>query len=577
MPEFDYVIVGAGAAGCVLASRLSEDPKARVALIEAGPDRNAKKMLVKMPLAMVTFMAPALAFLGGPKFMSWFESEPEPGLQGRRIALPRGKGVGGSTNVNGQIFVRGQREDFDHWRDLGCKGWGYDDLLPYFKKLERFELLADPKSGRHVRLGGQPLAAQVDKKFHGTEGPLNIAPPRIVNPLTNTYLEAARLAGYPLNPDFNGERQDGVGFYTFTQRNGERLTAERAYLDPVRHRPNLTVIPERQVTRVLMEGTRAVGIEWQNGEEKGEIRGGEIILSAGAFVSPHLLMLSGIGDAQELSRFGIPVVADLPGVGKNLQDHYDITLEYRIRTTAGYGISWRALPRNVLHVLDWIFRRRGLFASTTAEAGGFVSSRTDVGRPDGGRPDIQLFFCAAVANTQNAAGFTGHGFLVHATDLRPGSIGQLQLRSADPATKPSILFNVFRDQSTMATLREGVRIIRKIVAQAPFARHLEREVDPGPEVESDGAIDAFIREKVGTLFHPVGTCSMGVGPEAVVDPATLRVNGVEGLRVIDASIMPAIVSANTVAATYCLAEKGADLVKASAAATRAADKAEQPR
>ena len=557
MEEFDYVIVGAGAAGCVLANRLSEDQNVTVALVEAGPDRNARKALVRMPLAMITFMAPKLAFLGGPKFVQWFETEPEPGLQGRQIALPRGRGVGGSTNINGQIFIRGQREDFDRWRDLGNTGWGYEDLLPYFRKLERFEMLAEPGSARHVKLGGRPLAGLIDASFHGTDGPLNIAAPRIVNPMTTAYLEAAQLAGYPLNPDFNGEKQDGVGFYTFTQRGGERVTAERAYLDPVRHRPNLTVISGKPVTRILMEGTRAVGIAWQSADGEGHIRGRETILSAGSFVSPHLLLLSGIGPARELDRHGIPVVLDLPGVGENLQDHLDITLEFRTKTTAPYGISWKALPRNVLHVLDWLLRRRGLFATTTAESGGFVKTRPDVATPD-----IQLFFCAAVGNTQNAAGFTGHGFLMHATDLRPQSIGRLKLKSADPSEKPAIVFNFFRDASTMDALREGFRIIRRVVAQPPIARHLEREVDPGPEVESDGAIDAFIRRTVGTLFHPVGTCSMGTGPEAVVDPGSLRVHGTQGLRVVDASVMPSIVSANTVAATYCLAEKAADLIRA---------------
>lgn len=556
MGPFDYVIVGAGPAGCVLANRLTEDPAVRVALIEAGPDRNARKAIVRIPLAMVTFMAPALAFLGGPKFMSWFETEPEPGLQGRSIALPRGKGTGGSTNVNGQIFMRGQREDFDGWRDRGNPGWGYDDLLPYFRKLERFELLAEPRSGRHVRLGGRPLAEQIDPAFHGTDGPLNLAPPRSINPMAYAYLKAAQRAGYPLNADFNGARQNGVGFYIFTQRNGERVTAEGAYLDPVRHRPNLTVIPDTQVTKIVFDGTRATGVEWRRGGEAGTLTARETILAAGAFVSPHLLMLSGIGKARELAKHGIPPVRDLPGVGENLQDHLDVTLEYRASSTTPYGISWRALPRNVVHVLDWLFRKRGLFASTTAEAGGFVS--TD---PGSDRPDIQLFFCSGRANTQAASGFTGHGFLLHVCQLRPGSIGRVALKSADPSEQPSILFNFFRGESSMDVLRAGIRLGRKIMAQEPFGLHLDAEIDPGPEVESDGAIDAFIRERVGTLFHPVGTCAMGRGPEAVVDPETLRVHGVSGLRVVDASIMPAIVSANTVAATYCLAEKGADLIK----------------
>ncbi|RWD97937.1 GMC family oxidoreductase N-terminal domain-containing protein [Mesorhizobium sp.] len=556
MDPFDYVIVGAGPAGCVLANRLTEDPAVRVALIEAGPDHNARKAIVRIPLAMVTFMAPALAFLGGPKFMTWFTSEPEPGLQGRSMMLPRGKGTGGCTNINGQVFIRGQREDFDGWRDRGNPGWGFDDLLPYFRKLERFEPLAAPRSSRHVRLGPRPLADQVDPALHGTDGPVNIAPMRSVNKLAYAYIEAAQLAGYELNPDFNGPRQNGIGLYTFTQKNGERVTAESAYVDPVRHRPNLTIIGNTNVTKVVFDGSRATGVEWKRGAETGVIAAREIILSAGTFASPQLLMLSGIGKARELARHGIPLVQDLPGVGENLQDHLDITLEYRAKSITPYGISWKALPRNILHLFDWLLRKRGLLASTTADGGGFLS--TD---PNSERPDIQLFFCTGRANTQSASGFTGHGFLMHVCQLRPGSIGRVTLKSADSADQPSILYNFFRGESGMDVMRAGLRLARKIMAQQPFAPHLDAEVDPGPDVESDGAIDAFIRERVGTLFHPVGTCAMGLGAEAVVDPRTLRVHGVGGLRVIDASIMPAIVSANTVAATYCLAEKAADLIK----------------
>lgn len=540
MQPYDYVIVGAGAAGCVLANRLSADPNVRVALVEAGPDRNSRKAIIRMPLAMVTFMAPALAFLGGPKFMSWFTTDPEPGLQGRQIALPRGKGSGGSTNVNGQIYIRGQREDFDHWRDLGNPGWGYDDLLPYFRKLERFE--PDP-------------ANPVDPALHGSDGPLTIAPLRSVNPMARVYLQAAAQAGIPLNSDFNGATQAGAGLYTFTQRNGERVTAEGAYLDPIRHRPNLHILSERTVTKILFDGKRATGIAFDGATEQGTILGREVILSAGSFVSPHLLLLSGIGDTAQLQRHGITPVQHLPGVGENLQDHLDVTLEYRAKSTAPYGISWRALPRNVLHVLDWLFRRRGLFASTTGEGGAFLSTI-----PGEARPDIQLFFCTAVGNTQNAGGFTGHGFLMHVCQLRPGSIGRLSLTSADPRAKPSILYNFLRHDGAMDSLRSGIRLARNIIAQSPFAPHLDREVDPGPDEQSDGALDAFIRRSVGTLFHPVGTCAMGVGPDAVVDPANLRVHGVTGLRVVDASTMPTIVSGNTVAATYCIAEKAADLI-----------------
>ncbi|SCB18503.1 GMC family oxidoreductase [Rhizobium hainanense] len=557
MPDFDYIIVGGGAAGCVLANRLSEDSARRVCLVEAGMDRNARKAIVRIPLAMVTFMAPALAFLGGPKFMSWFETEPEPGLQGRSIALPRGRGTGGSTNVNGQIFIRGQREDFDHWRDLGNPGWGYNDLLPYFRKLERFEILSEPGSARHIRFGDTPLDRQIDPAYHGTSGPLNIAPLRSVNPMAEVFLEAAQRAGHPLNADFNGARQNGVGLYTFTQRNGERVTAEGAYLDPVRHRPNLTVMSETEVTRILFEGREATGIAFRRNGENGRLDAREVILSAGSFASPHLLMLSGIGNARELARHDIPVVADLPGVGENLQDHLDVTIEYRAKSIAPYGVSWRALPHNIGHVFNWIFNKRGLFSSTTGEGGGFIS--TD---PESERPDIQLFFCTGRANTQAASGFTGHGFLMHVCQLRPGSIGRVALKSADPGDKPSILYNFFRGDSTMDVLRKGIRLARKITAQTPFAPHLDAEIDPGPDTDSDGALDAFIRERVSTLFHPVGTCAMGRGERSVVDPATMRVHGVKGLRVVDASIMPSIVSANTVAATYCLAEKAADLIRA---------------
>jgi len=553
MADFDYVIVGAGPAGCVLANRLSEDPAVKVALLEAGPDRNSRHLLVRMPLAMVTFMAPALAWLGGPRFIDWFRSEPEPGLQGREMAMPRGHGVGGSSNINGQIYIRGQREDFDQWRDLGNAGWGYDDLLPWFRKLERFELLAEPGSGRHLTVAGRSLADGIDPGLHGTDGPLNIAPPRSVNPITRIYLQAAEAAGFALTPDFNGPKQNGVGFYHFTHRRGERQTAEGAYLNPVRHRPNLTVLANHRALRLVMEGKRAVAVDCG---DKGVVAGREVILSAGTFASPHLLMLSGIGKARDLARHGIKVVQDLPGVGENLQDHLDMTLEYKAKTTIPYGISWRSFPRNVLHVLDWLVRRRGLFASTTAEAGGFVSTVPGVERPD-----MQLFFCAGVANTQNAAGFTGHGFLLHVCQLRPGSIGRLALNSGDPTAKPSIIYNFFRGDSSIEPLRNGIRLARRIMAQPQFARHIAAEVSPGPDVESDGAIDGFIRAEVGTLFHPVGTCAMGVGPDAVVDPVNLRVHGIAGLRVVDASVMPVLISANTIAATYCLAEKAADLIK----------------
>lgn len=556
MEEFDYVIVGAGAAGCVLANRLSEDPDVRVALIESGTDRNSRKAIVRIPLAMVTFMAPSLAFFGGSKFMQWFKTEPEEGLDNRRIDLPRGRGTGGSTLVNGQIFIRGQREDYDQWRDLGAFGWGFDDLLPYFRKVERFEPLVDGASDAHLPALADREAQPIDPSYHGQSGSVNLAHIRSVNPLTKVFLKAAKLAGYRFNSDFNGSRQDGVGFYTFTQSKGERVTAESAYIDPIRKRPNLTILSGRQVTKVIMEGARAEGVTWRDLDgKKGETRGTEVILSAGSFVSPHLLMLSGIGNKTQLSAHEIPVVHDLPGVGENLQDHLDVSVEYRAKTYVAYAASLRALPQNILHVANWIFRRRGLFASTTADGGAFLSTTGSE------RPDIQLFFCTALANTQHAKGYSAHGFIMHICQLQPDSIGCLKLKSADPLDKPLIKYNFFQGKSTTRALREGVRITRKIFSQSPFVPHLGTELSPGVDAQDDSALDDFIRQNVGTLFHPVGTCAMGTGPMAVVDPGSMRVHGTSGLRVVDASVMPRIVSGNTVAATYCLAEKAADLIR----------------
>ena len=558
MSEFDYIIVGGGTAGCVLANRLTEDPNVEVAMVEQGPDGNSRKRLVRTPLGVASFFVPFLKFLGGAKLVDWHESAPEPGLQGRKIALPRGRAVGGSSTINGMLYVRGQREDYDHWRDLGNEGWGFDDLLPYFKKVETFEALKNPASTRHLKFGSRPISEQIDPAYHGTEGPVTVSPMRHANPLCPAFFDAAVAVGMPLNADYNGASQEGVGYYYYVNKDGYRASAESAYIDPIRDRRNLTIISDTKVLKITTEGNRATGIICSTAGERRELKARrEVILCTGSFISPQLLMLSGIGDAGQLKRHGIDLVQHLPGVGANLQDHVDTWVKYRAKSSTPYGISWKALPANIAHLFRWLLGRRGMLASTTSEAGGFFSTVAGVRRPN-----IQLFFNVTLGMVQDAASIFGHGWLVHVCDLRPHSSGHIRLKSADPYETPEILFNFFRGDSTMDALVAGIKRVREITAQAPFKKHFDQELVPGEDVTSDGALQAYIRQNCATLYHPVGTCRMGRGPMDVVDPATLKVHGMEGLRVIDASIMPEIVSANTMAATYCIAEKGADLIKA---------------
>lgn len=355
MTEFDYIVVGGGNAGCVLANRLSEDPTVSVAMVEQGRDHNTRNRLVRTPLGVASFFVPYLRFLGGGKLVDWYESAPEPGLQGRTIALPRGRAVGGSSTINGMIYVRGQREDYDNWRDLGNPGWGYEDLLPYFRKIETFEALRRPDSTRHLRFGAKPLSEQIDPFYHGLDGPLNISPIRHANPLCSTFFEAAQQAGLPLNPDYNGASQNGVGYYWYVNKDGYRHSAEGAYIDPVRGcRRNLSVLSETKALKILTQGRRAVGVQCDRAGTRIALRARrEVLLSAGSFISPQLLQLSGIGNGNDLRKHGIETVHHLPGVGANLQDHVDTWVKYRARNHTPYGLSWRALPANVGHVLNW--------------------------------------------------------------------------------------------------------------------------------------------------------------------------------------------------------------------------------
>ena len=412
-----------------------------------------------------------------------------------------------------------------------------------------------PITADHLPAKGEHRVAPIDPGYHGTTGDLNVASIRCVNPLAHAFVKAAKMAGHQFNTDFNGAHQKGFGLYTFTQQDGERVTAESAFIDPIRHRPNLTILSDRTATKVVFDGKQATGIAWRKTDAvTGVTHGAEVILSAGSYASPHLLLLSGVGEKSQLDEHGIPTVHHLPGVGQNLQDHLDVSVEYRAKTLAPYGGSLRALPKNTLHLFNWLLRKRGMFASTTADGGAFLSTTGSE------RPDIQLFFCTGLANTQTTKGFGIHGFLMHVCQLRPDSIGSLRLKSADPLEGPEIRYNFLQEKNATKVLRDGIRLARQILHQTPFDSHRDSELAPGSDAEDDKALDDFIRRSAGTLFHPVGTCTMGTGPMAVVEPSTLRVHGVTGLRVIDASVMPTLVSGNTLAATCCIAEKAADLI-----------------
>lgn len=565
MEEFDYVIVGGGVAGCVVANRLTEDPSVSVAMLEFGSSGNDKRHIVRTPLGMVTFMMPNLAFLGGPKMMYLYEAEPSRGLGNTKMVLPRGKALGGSSMVNGMIYIRGQKQDYDDWRDMGNPGWGYDDLLPYFRKSENFVLATEPNITRNFKLGGKPVRHQIDMNYHGVGGPVSVAPPRSPNPMCQTYFEACVEAGYRLNADFNGSDQEGIGYHWLTQKGGERWGAESSYANPARSRPNLTIITQAKALKVLMSGKRATGVSYDSAGQMMQVGARkEVILATGAFVSPQLLMLSGVGDPRELKKNGIEVLHELPGVGQNLQDHIDTWTKQRATTNQTYGISWGTMHTNALHVLKWFMGRRGMFSSNTAEAGGFVKSGPDIDRPD-----LQLFFTSTMASAQASDSFWGHGWAMHACLLRPKSIGHIGLKSPDPYDAPLIAPNFFDDPYDLEILVRGVKIMRKIAEQPAFNLHRGEEVAPGRQVQSDDDIVAYIRQNCMTMFHPTSTCKMGTGDLAVVSPSTLLVHGLENLAIVDASVMPAVISGNTFAPTVAVAEKASDIIKARAKATTA--------
>ena len=525
--EFDFVIVGGGSAGCVLAARLSEDPRSSVALLEAGNE--GRSALVDVPAGTVAMLPTRLN--------NWaFRTEPQPGLGGRRGYQPRGKVLGGSSAINAMVYVRGHRTDFDRWARLGNPGWGYADVLPYFLKAEDNERLGAP--------------------FHGRGGPLAVSDSRTDNPFHRTFLQAAREAGFPLNDDFNGAEQEGLGIYQVTQRDGRRCSTAHAYLHPVMgRRPNLAVHTHAMAQRVLFEGRRAVGVEFLQGGTLRRVRARrEVIVCAGALQSPQLLMCSGVGDAQVLGDHGIARVAHLPGVGLNLHDHIDFILSYRLPDVALAGVSLHGAWKLVREAWRYRRERRGMLATNFAEAGGFLRLR-----PDSSVPEIQFMLVTGIVEDHARTLRMGHGVSLHVTLLRPASRGSVGLHGSTMATPPRIDPKFYADPADLETMLEGFKLGRRLMAAPAFASRITRELHTA-HVRTDDDIREVLRARSDTVYHPVGTCRMGSDALAVVD-AELRVHGVQGLRVVDASVMPTIVNGNTNAATVMVAEKAADLIR----------------
>jgi len=529
---YDYIVVGAGSAGSVLAGRLSEDPAINVCLLEAGPPDSSTLIHCPAGLALLTQ-------LGGK--INWaFETVPQPGLNGRRGYQPRGKTLGGSSSINAMIYTRGHRSDYDHWAAEGNPGWAFDDLLPYFKRAENNERGAND--------------------FHGAGGPLNVMDLRSPNRHAADFVQAGVQAGYRENRDFNGADFEGVGMYQVTHRNGERFSASKAYVTPNLNRPNLTVLTNAQVARVRLDGRRAVGVDVRmNGTLVQLDCRREVLLCAGALQSPQILMLSGIGPAAHLQQFGIPVACDLPGVGQQLHDHVDVVQVHDAPAMKDlFGISWSTVLRALPAVLEWRSRRSGMLTTNFAEAGGFVRSA-----PDETLPDIQFHFVIAKLVDHGRKTVLGNGYSCHVCILRPKSRGSLRLASADPFAAPLIDPAFLAERDDVDRLVRGFKVMRRILQQAPLARLGGRESARSAGAVSDLDIEQFVRDHADTVYHPVGTCRMGPGPMDVVD-ARLRVRGVEGLRVVDASIMPRIVSGNTNAPVIMIGEKAADLIRSGA-------------
>ena len=526
MQTFDYIIVGAGSAGCVLANRLSENPKHKVLLLETGG--SDKSIFIKMPTALSIPM-------NTDKYAWQFNTEKEPYLNNREMHCPRGKVLGGSSSINGMVYVRGHAKDFDEWEANGAEGWNYQACLPYFQKAETWYKGNDAYRGGNGELGVN----------NGNE---------MKNPLYTAFIKAGEQAGYDITSDYNGKQQEGFGPMHMTVKDGVRSSASREYLDPVKSRKNLTIVTGALVTKVVLEDKVAKGVEYVvNGKAETAATSNEVILSAGSIGSPHILQLSGIGDKDILEKVGIEVKHHLPGVGQNLQDHLEFYFQYKCKQPITLNRKLGLISKGLIGA-RWLLNRSGLGATNHFESCAFIRSKANVEWPD-----IQYHFLPAAIRYDGKSAFDGDGFQVHVGHNKPKSRGSVTIQSADPTVPPKILFNYLQHQDDIEGFRACVRLTREIIAQSAFDDFRDGEIQPGEHIQTDEEIDAFVREAVESAYHPSCSCKMGEDDMAVVDSRT-NVHGIEGLRVVDSSIFPTIPNGNLNAPTIMVAEKAADMI-----------------